>query len=224
MIVPSPQEYYGSLLEKHGVCPAAVDVTATGQRQRFEVLLRAIGDTRHCRLLDVGCGYGAFAEFLFRQNNHFVDYHGIDISPAMIRAAVEQLEKVEPSRRLKHLKFEVRNILEAPIGHTYECVVASGLFQLHHGMWHAERLIRALWDHTEGVLAFNMLSRHAPPPHTNGELYADPERILNVCQRLTPLVDMLHGYRRNDFTMVLYRGPDSDSNAGFIETPELAAA
>ena len=221
--VPLPQTYYAELLKKHGVGPASVDVTRGGQLQRFQVLLDAIGDTTNCRILDVGCGYGAFAEFLHDIGRNSVDYHGIDICPDMVSAALDRFEHLEPSERLEHLKFEIRNLLEAPIGHTYECVVASGLFQLHHGQWHAERLIKALWDHTEHVLAFNMLSRHAAPPHTNGELYVDPGRMVTYCQTLTPYVDMRHSYRKNDLTMVLTRGPDRQgASASFIEMMEAA--
>ena len=62
--VPDPVIYYAEKLKQHGVRPAAVDVTREGQQLRFEILLDALGDTNQSKLLDVGCGYGAFAEFL----------------------------------------------------------------------------------------------------------------------------------------------------------------
>jgi SAM-dependent methyltransferase len=222
--VPTPQEYYSNLLREHGPGPASVDVTREGQLQRFEILLKAFGDTTNCQFLDVGCGYGAFADFLYDNGRHSASYHGIDVCSEMIRAACDRFMARKPSERLDDLAFEVRDLLAAPLPRTYECVVASGLFQLHHGLWHAERLIRALWEHTEHILAFNMLSVHAPQPHTNGELYADPKRIWDICERLTPHVLLDHTYRRNDFTVVLHRGPDTVGQFSFPKVMEAAAA
>jgi SAM-dependent methyltransferase len=195
--------YYGKLLDEHGAVPASVAVTYEGQTLRFGILLDAIipsgmnGIGRPSSLLDVGCGYGAFVEYLIA-HGHFdaaEGYTGIDISPGMIAAARE----MRPNRR-----FEVRNMIEEPYDRQFEAVIACGIFQLNHGGEYCEAIIEAMWRATGRVLAFNMLSAYAPEKH-EGEAYYEPGRIMTHCQQLTPFVTVNHSYRQNDFTAVMTR-------------------
>jgi cyclopropane fatty-acyl-phospholipid synthase-like methyltransferase len=195
--------YYGKLLEKHGAVPASIDASREGQRLRFSILLDAIipsgmnGIGRPSSLLDVGCGYGAFVEYLIA-HGHFDaadGYTGIDISPEMIAAARE----MRPNRR-----FEVRNLIEEPFDKQFEAVIACGIFQLDHGGEYVDSMIEAMWRATGRVLAFNMLSAYTPEK-TPGEAYFEPGRIMTYCQQMTPFVSVNHSYRRNDFTVTMLR-------------------
>ena len=190
-------DYYGKLLSEHGAVPASVAVTYEGQTLRFGILLDAIG--RPGSILDVGCGYGAFIEYLIA-HGHFDaadGYTGIDISPEMIAVARE----LRPNRR-----FEVRNLIEEPFDKQFEAVIACGIFQLDHGAEYVDSMIEAMWRATGRVLAFNMLSGYAQTKH-DGELYCEPGRVLTYCQQMTPFVTVNHSYRQNDFTVVMTREP-----------------
>jgi SAM-dependent methyltransferase len=193
--------YYGKLLDKHGAVPASVAVTCEGQRLRFGILLDAVRENVGwtSTILDVGCGYGAFVEYLI-EHGHFDaadNYTGIDISPEMIAAARE----MRPNRR-----FEVRNLIEEPYDRQFEAVIACGIFQLNHGGEYCEAIIEAMWRAAGRILAFNMLSAYATEKH-EGEAYYEPGRIMTHCQQLTPFVTVNHSYRRNDFTVVMTREP-----------------
>jgi SAM-dependent methyltransferase len=192
-------DYYGKLLDEHGAVPASVAVTRDGQRLRFGVLLDAVRENVGwtSTILDVGCGYGAFVEYLI-EHGHFDaadNYTGIDISPGMIAAARE----MRPNRR-----FEVRNLIENPFDRQFEAVIACGIFQLDHGQDYVESIIKAMWQATGRVLAFNMLSDYAQEK-AQGEAYFEPGSTLSYCQRFTPFVTLNHSYRRNDFTVVMTR-------------------
>jgi SAM-dependent methyltransferase len=202
-------DYYGKLLSEHGAVPASVAVTREGQRLRFGILLDAIRgrllplaggfEWVAKTVLDVGCGYGAFVEYMI-EHGHFDTadgYTGIDISPEMIAAASE----LRPNRR-----FEVRNLIEEPFDKQFEAVIACGIFQLDHGAEYVDSIIEAMWMATGRVLAFNMLSAYASNKH-DGELYCEPGRVLTYCQQLTPFVTVNHSYRQNDFTVVMTREP-----------------
>ena len=197
--VPDPVTYYAEQLKKHGVRPAAVDVTREGQQMRFQLLLDALGETHQCSILDVGCGYGAFKEFLIANGRWSADYTGVDICPEMVAAA----EGMRPNT-----KFFLRDIVTNPFPRQYDFVVASGLFQFNHAWGPVEAMIKAMWDHTKGVLAFNMLSVSTPQAQwDNVEFHADPGRLENFCRSLTKLYTLDHGYRENDFTMIMRREP-----------------
>jgi SAM-dependent methyltransferase len=197
-------DYYGKLLDEHGAVPASVAVTREGQRLRFGVLMDAVrgpvipGDGwLTSSVLDVGCGYGAFVEYMIEHSAYDMadGYIGIDISPEMIAAARE----LRPNRC-----FEVRNLIEEPFDKQFEAVIACGIFQLNHGGEYCEAIIEAMWRATGRVLAFNMLSAYAPEKH-EGEAYYEPGRIMTHCQQLTPFVTVNHSYRQNDFTVVMTR-------------------
>ena len=193
--VSDTSDYYGKLLKEHGPTPASVDTRAESQKLRFSILENVIADSRE--VLDVGCGYGAFAGYLIEAGCFETAYHGIDISKDMIASA----KYLYPNRR-----FEVRNLLEEPYDRQFEAVVASGIFQLFHDGDYASSMIEAMWRATGRVLAFNMLSVHAQE-NTPGEAYFEPGTVLARCQRLTPFVALDHTYKENDFTIVMERHP-----------------
>ena len=196
---PDPREYYAEKLALHGAIPASVDVTEAGQRLRFKIIMDELGKTHQCSILDVGCGYGAFRDFLVEYSRHSIDYTGVDICESMIRAAHE---------RRPNVKFMARDIIVDPLPQEFDFVIASGLFQFNHGWGNAERLISAMWKHTKRTLVFNMLSRLTPMKDwVNTEFHAEPERTFAFCQEHTPYVRLLHDYRPNDFTVVMRREP-----------------
>ena len=201
--VPDPKTYYAGLLKQHGATPAAVDASTEGLDIRHRTLRSKFGKLYGKSVLEVGCGYGALRRW-------FPDtaYTGVDICPEMISAAIG-LDLVERSiYQYAQPAFEVRDILTNPFPHTFDFVVASGLFQFNHGLELVDHLVKAMWDHTAHVLAFNMLSRKtAPQQWVNTELHAWPERVLADCFELTPYVEVDHGYMPHDFTVVMRREP-----------------
>jgi SAM-dependent methyltransferase len=191
--------YYGALLSEHGPVPASIDASREGQRLRFGILWEAIcADRSPTSTLDVGCGYGAFVEYLIEHGHYDAadGYTGIDISQEMITAASD----LRPNRR-----FEVRDLIEEPYDRQFEAVISCGIFQLDHGGEYVDSIIDAMWRATGRVLAFNMLSAYAPEK-TAGEAYFEPGRVMIHCQKLTPFVTVNHSYRQNDFTVVMTRG------------------
>ena len=188
-------DYYEALLDKHGARPEAIDASREGQRLRFAVLMNSLGNLSRATLLDVGCGYGAFKDYLVEYGQWSVDYTGVDVCPRMIAAALD---------RRPNASFEVRDIFTQPLGHSFECVIASGLFQLDLGEKHVHDMLAAMWAHTGRVLAFNMLSAFASEK-VEGEAYFEPAAIVRMANVLSPHIILRHDYRQNDFTVIIHR-------------------
>jgi SAM-dependent methyltransferase len=190
--------YFTDLVAENGVDPRSLDWgSRESQRLRFSVLA-GIGSMQGARVLDVGCGLGDFYEWL-REQGCECDYHGIDITPAMIATARE---------RFPGARFDVGTFtgdMERVAGE-YDYIVASGIFYRRQisAVDFMHQMIGAMYGHCTRGIAFNSLSLWTPDQDA-GEYYADPLATLDFCRTLTPWIVLRHDYHQRDFTMYLYR-------------------
>jgi SAM-dependent methyltransferase len=194
-------EHYRGKLRYHGAGPAGVGwVSPESQELRHTQLLRVCGRDRTKSINDYGCGYGALAARL-RRDGFSGDYVGYDISPDMIRAAMDLQKDLEQCRFTS-------NQHELPRA---AYTLASGLFHLRLDIpieaW--ERHIRETIEHMAEIstvaFAFNMLSTGTEGHvHTGDQYYADPVRWLAICLRRFPRrVALAHDYSLNEFTVMV---------------------
>jgi SAM-dependent methyltransferase len=190
--------FYTGLVEQYGHHPRACDYgRPQSQRLKFEVLAEVM-DLRGRRVLDVGCGFADFADYLAERHPGVV-YEGVDITPRMI---------VEARRLHPGLSLRVLDILEDDPGGPYDLVTANGIFYLLADEPEArmQRLIARMYALSRGAVAFNTHSGWAPyrEPH---EFYSDPLATVAFCRTLTPWVVLRHDYMAHDFSAFLYREP-----------------
>jgi|1048.fasta_scaffold21606_2 SAM-dependent methyltransferase len=192
------QHHFSALIKKYGDSVRAVDWGGEEQqRLRFEVLASA-WPTLDCSVLDVGCGRGDFYDFL-KSRGFRGEYLGVDITEEMV--SLSQKRFPEPS-------FEIRDLLVAPLPRQFDFVVASGIFYIHqeNHLDYSRGLIRALFNHADKALAFNMLSALTKNQESH-ESYFIPSEVVSFCQTLTPYVSLRHEYKQNDFTVYMYKQP-----------------
>ena len=189
-------EYYGSLIEKWGHDPRACDY---GQQKSQGVKFKVLSEV--CNLsgksiLDVGCGFADFADFLLKDNPD-IKYHGVDITPAMIKKAKE----LNP-----HLDLQVLNILDVTNSPLYDIVTANGIFYLLGDQAYPlmKQMISKMYEICREAVSFNSLSIWASNKEAT-EFYADPCQIIEHCRTLTPSVVFRHDYHSRDFTIYLYK-------------------
>jgi trans-aconitate methyltransferase len=152
------------------------------------------------RVLDVGCGFADYAEYLQGRFGS-IEYVGIDISPRMIEEA-----------RLLRLNLDLRvcNILDKALNETFDVVTANGIFYLlgDEAPTLMRRIIRKMYKLARFAVAFNSLSAWAPNQES-GEFHAHPVEIFEFCRSLTPWVVLRHDYHPRDFTIYMYKEPNS---------------
>ena len=196
--------YYAERITRHGPCAQGVDWNgADGQRLRFAQVLRIVPPGQQdYTLTQIGCGYGALAEWLTERGDRF-DYCGIDISPEMIAAAQARFGD-RPDRRFLQGA--------TPPGRSDYCV-ASGIFNVRlnatDDAWEAHVLsvLDLMAETGEQGFAFNCLTSYSDAHRMEARLYyADPARMFDLCmRRYGRHVALLHDYGLYEFTILVRR-------------------
>jgi SAM-dependent methyltransferase len=197
--------YYSSKLAQHGETPQGVDWNGKeGQFLRFAQLNQIFGGQFPFSVNDIGCGYGAFYDFLRERQNGF-SYSGTDVSEDMIAAA-----------RLRYkdranVQFEVGS---EPVEYG-DYGIASGIFNVRLGRTNSEWLtyIESVLDTLNKTsrlgFAFNCLSSYSDADKRRDYLYyADPCMLFDLCKRrYSRNVALLHDYGLYEFTILVRKTP-----------------
>ncbi|MBU0686756.1 MAG: class I SAM-dependent methyltransferase [Candidatus Margulisbacteria bacterium] len=207
-------EYYENLLLQHGEKPEALDWNSKpSQLLRYKVMKNVFNyiSKRGLDILDVGCGFGDFWEYLKKEKidqQYKVKYKGIDISEKLIEVA-----------RKKHPKsdFEVKNILKDDFNRSFDLVFCSGAFNIRfmdadaHLKYVKDLLLKMFELSKIGVVA-NFLSASAvymtaeEDFNSNRYFYFRAEDIINLCRFLSSKYVLRHDYHAGDFTIYLFKG------------------
>lgn len=204
-ILDDVERYYASRLAEHGATPQGVDWNGDeSQLLRFRQLLKLLPEDGQVSINDIGCGYGALLPFLHAERGS-VDYHGCDISPAMIEAA-RQLHGDQPAAR-----FAVEDTPSRIADYGF----ASGIFNVRldrgDAAWH-DYMVEVLdaIDRTSRLgFAFNCLTSYSDPHRMRSHLYyADPGATFDLCKRrYARNVALLHDYGLYEFTILIRKDP-----------------
>ncbi len=192
------ENYYSALINQYGHDPRACDYgRASSQLAKFEVISAGIRETSALNLLDVGCGFADYADYLQANGQSNISYYGLDLSQQMIDNARE----LHPA-----LTFYRGDICELEFDVTFDYVTANGIFYLlgEAAEDYMQTLVARMFALSKKGLIFNSLSSLADTLEP-GEFYADPSRVLAFCQTLTRNVILRHDYLGHDFTVYMYR-------------------
>lgn len=187
--------YHKELIQIHGNdSPVSLGWdNEEGQMARFQVLVR-IGDLNGHSVLDVGCGHGDLRPFL---GNIYPNlrYYGVDQIPELLDTAEKKYAM------LPETVFFQGNFAQADLPATDYILASGSLNYRHHDPLYVLRIIEKLFQNCRIGFGFNLLS------------YAEPDRIIvaykpsfivEYCRQLTSKVQLIEGYRANDFTIFMY--------------------
>ncbi len=193
--------YYNDKIESFGITPQGVDWNGTdGQFLRFEQLSKVIQTTQEFSINDIGCGYGAYSEYLATHYTKY-QYFGNDLSDAMILRAKSHLANIAD------LDFCV-----APEPHSIaDYSVASGILnvklQQNNKNWliYIKDLIRMMNNKSRLGFSFNCLTCYSNKDKMKDNLYyADPCVLFDFCKKnFSKQVALLHDYGLYEFTIIV---------------------
>lgn len=197
-------DYYSSKLAQYGSTPLGVDWNSqSGQVLRFEQLSKVITRAGSFSVNDLGCGYGAFIDFLDEKYKNF-RYCGIDVSADMISNAQS--------------RYASRGDVEFVVSHeplrVADYGIASGIFNVRMDNSDADWLtyieqVLELLDKTSTLgFSFNCLTSYSDTSKMRPDLfYADPCYLFNLCKlRFSKDVALLHDYGMYEFTIIVRKG------------------
>jgi SAM-dependent methyltransferase len=193
--------YYSAKLVEHGETPRGVDWNGEeSQNLRFEQLNKVINSQNSFSVNDLGCGYGAFYDFLKQRHQSFA-YLGIDVSKDMIKAASSRYQDNPLANFI--LSDEPNQIADYGI--------ASGIFNVRLGRSDDEWLdyIKATLDvldrNSRIGFTFNCLTSYSDADKMRDYLYyADPCKLFDLCKRkYSRNVALLHDYDLYEFTILV---------------------
>ena len=192
--------WYAEKVARHGFDHRGLGFrTRSSQELRFEALL-ALGDLEGRSVLDVGCGFGDFLEFL-RERGIETRYTGIDICEPMIERCRARFTGADA-------RFEIGDVLEWGPDEAPDYVIASGIFGLDARGARARirPTLHRMYGWARRGMAANFLSQRSRVP-AEARVYVDPAEALEMAFALTPAVRLDHSYLPNDFTIFLEKTP-----------------
>ncbi len=187
---------YRALFHKYGDSPEATGMSSEGHRFRFRKLAE-IADLSNRRVLDLGCGIGAFYQFLIGKLGT-LDYTGIDIVPETVAFAAKKYPRA---------RFLCRDLSTEPLDENFDYVLISTVFNkaIPDCSGFMRELLPIAFQYCTLGMGFNFLSTHAN--YLEREMvYFDPAEVLDFCIRnLTRKIVMHHHYERIDVAVFAYR-------------------
>ena len=201
---------YDMRLKRFGARPEGVFwLDEKGQRLRFDILSRIMeGAGGSVIVNDLGCGYGAFFQFL-KDRPVLKDglYLGYDISEFM----VEKATRLNDDSRAKFVQ-----VLIATWRADYS--FASGTYNMRMDTdpleWaeYVRSSLVQLWSASERGLAFNMLADEEAirrgKPRQDDLYYARSQEYLDFCRReLSPHSTLVDDYPLAEWTIQVNREP-----------------
>lgn len=168
-----------------------------GQKERFEIFLK-IGELNHQKLLDIGCGLGAFCQFLYRKKIS-AQYIGIDLFPEILQTA----QQMNPQGY-----FEVRHLLMKPYpAGRFDFSFLSGLFniQIQDNWKYMKSILTVALKQTKKAVAFNILNRELVFQESNRFSVNAAEIVRFARQLPVRQVKIFDHYHPVDLTLFLYK-------------------
>jgi SAM-dependent methyltransferase len=181
------------------------------QHARFRAL-DAFGPLRGRSVLDIGCGFGGFLDYLDGIGETPVRYTGVEISSGLLTVA-ERLHGHRPGVRF--VLGEAPSCMRQLEAH--DVVVASGVVNapMNDNYAFTRSLLEGMFGLSRLGAAINMLSDNVD--YVEDRLfYYSSTRMLDMALGLTGRVLVRHDYMPFEFTVCLYRESTMDADHVFV--------
>ncbi len=185
----SNKKFYEKSIKKFGISAQGVHWNSKyTQYKRFEIITKLIKkDIKTSTLIDVGCGFGEYYNYL--QNNHKIpkEFIGIDCEQEMVTIC---------KKRFPSLDFYVKDILTDRLIESdyYSCSGALNILNIEE----VEIFISRCFEVSKKGFIFNYLKNLT---FNNIKQY----EIIDICKQYTQNITIKEDYLDNDFTVFMIK-------------------
>lgn len=200
-ILNKVNQYYSERVQEHGPTSKGVDWNGKASHfLRFDQLSKVIQEKTDFSILDYGCGYGSFIEYLNENKSIKYNYLGFDISEDMLVHAKQNYDE-------KHIHFINSLVNIKPVDYT----IASGVFNVkldsNQNDWedYIKKTLKIIDGCSIKGFSFNILTSFSDESHKKDYLfYADPMYYFKYCkEHFSRNVALLHDYDLYEFTIIV---------------------
>jgi SAM-dependent methyltransferase len=185
----SNKQFYEQSVKEFGVSAQGVHWNSKyTQYKRFEIITKFIKkDIKNSTIVDVGCGFGEFYNYLEKNHKIPIDFIGIDCEKNMITIS---------KKRFPNLKFYLKDILKDELikADYYTCSGALNILSIEE----IAIFIEKCYNSSKKGFIFNFLKNLTFNNITKDE-------ILNICTKHTKNILIKENYLENDFSIFLKR-------------------
>lgn len=182
-------KFYKYAIKKYGISAKGVHWNSEyTQYKRFEVLTSFIKDEiKNATIIDAGCGFGEYYNYLFDNDLKPKTYIGIDCEESMIILA---------SKRFIDTEFYIKNILKdkLPMVDYYICSGAMNILEKEEVLL----FIKKCFEASKIAFIFNFLIND---PLTKVKI----QDIFECCKSLSTQIEIKENYLDNDISILLKR-------------------
>jgi len=156
-------------------------VSKKRQYKRFEIILEEIQkismDSKLIKIADVGCGYGAMADYLIStQQINTYSYQGYDISPILI----EECNKNFSDSNINFFLGKKPNALSmfTVMSGTYNLAMTEDPLEWEEYMF---KCLSDCWKLTSDAMIFNLQVSNKQRVSDSNIYFAEPSRVIDRC-------------------------------------------
>lgn len=184
----SNKQFYEKAIKEYGVTAQGVHWNNKyTQYKRFEVITSSIKDIKNSSLVDVGCGFGEYYNYLEINDKVPKGYIGIDSVKKMIDISKKRFE----DKIFLNLDILEDDLITADY---YICSGALNILTYNE----CETFIKKCFQHSKKAFIFNFLRGLT----FNNILKSD---IITICEKLGGNIKLEEGYLDNDFTIIMIK-------------------
>ena len=202
--------HYKEKFNQFGATPQGLDWdNEENMNKRYQVMLDLTQGEENISLLDFGCGYGGFYNFLIKNQHHnFINYSGVDINENLIIKARE----LYPNGEFFQSDIN-RNTLDCDLFDMkmWDYVVMNGVFTVKQNLSQEEMIdfmcsaLEKIWSKTNKGIAFNCMSKILD--YERDDLFHVSFDQLSqwIYDNLSSKFTIRQDYGLREFTMYIYK-------------------
>ena len=179
--------FYEKSIERYGISAKGVHWNSEySQYKRFEILTSFIKESiKNSSIVDAGCGFGEYYNYLFDNNLKPNSYLGIDCEIKMINLA---------SKRFLNTQFIIQDVLKDKliVADYYICSGAMNILEKEKIFIFIEKCFNS----SSKAFIFNFLKNDALTNVKSSD-------IINFCAKLSKEMIIKEDYLNNDFSIYL---------------------